>query len=359
MQNSPPVSPPLLEQPSQAAHARHGAHAQARTQWVDVARGLGIVLVVFGHAMGGVITGRMVAPDGPWWTAFYLLYTFHMPLFFFLAGLFVQARLQSNPGGFVQTAFTRVAWPYLLWSVIQLLVIASLGRMVNKPIDVSTWRLVSLLWEPTSQFWFLHSLLTLHLLSRWLVPRIGPLAVLSLLLLARGMVEWIEWTEWVELPSALVATMRMGLFYGLGVWAGPVLLRMAGRYEPAQVGRVAAVAATVWAVAAVVALWSGHTYSSLTAMPAALAGGVALITVALLSRGGSAAAWGALGRASMSIFLLHVLFVAGTRIVLNKLLGVDNVGLIVLLASLVGIAGPLVLHELARRAGASRVLGLA
>lgn len=352
MQTSPPASPTLRESSGQAAHALAGAHAQVRTQWVDVARGLGIVLVVFGHAVAGVISAGLAAPDGLWSAAFYLVYTFHMPLFFFLAGLFVQARLKSDAGGFVQTAFTRVAWPYLLWSVIQLLVIASLGRTVNTPADLSAWRLVSLLWEPTSQFWFLQSLLILHLLSRWLVPRIGPLAVLGLLLLARGVVEW------VELPSVLVATIRMGLFYGLGVWAGPVLLRMGGRYEPVHVGRVATVAVTVWAVAAVVALWSGHTHSSLTAMPAALAGGVALITVALLSRGGRAAAWGALGRASMSIFLLHVLFVAGTRIVLHKLLGIDDAGVIVLLACLVGVAGPLLVHELARRAGASRVLGL-
>lgn len=352
MQTSPPASPPLREPPGPAAHALAAAHAQARTQWVDVARGMGIVLVVFGHAVIGVISAGLAAPDGAWWAAFYLVYTFHMPLFFFLAGLFVQARLQSDAGGFVRTAFTRVAWPYLLWSVIQLLVIASLGRTVNTPTEVNAWRLVALLWEPTSQFWFLHALLILHLLSRWLVPHIGPLALLGVLLLARGVAEWFE------LPLVLAAMMRMAPFYGLGVWAGPVLLRMAGRYEPGQLGRVATVAAAVWAVAAAVALWSGHSYSSLITVPAALAGGTAVLAVALLSRGGSAAAWATLGRASMSIFLLHVLFVAGTRIVLHKLLGIDDAALIVPLACVTGIAGPLVVHELARRAGASRALGL-
>jgi len=352
MQTSPPASPPLREPPSQAAHALDDARAQARAQWVDVARGLGIVLVVFGHAVGGVISAGLATPDGLWSAAFYLVYTFHMPLFFFLSGLFVQARLQSDASGFVRTAFTRVAWPYLLWSVIQLLVIAALGSVVNTPTDLSVGRLVALLWEPTSQFWFLHSLLILHLLSRWLVPHVGPLAVVGALLVARILVDW------VELPPALASTMRMGLFYALGLWAGPLMLRTASRCAPVHAGRIATVAAIVWWVAAVLALRSGQSYTSLLAFPAAVAGSVALVAVALLSQGTRAEAWAMLGRASMSIFLLHVLFVAGTRIVLNKLLGVDDAAVIVLPAVLVGIAGPLLVHELARRAGVSRALGL-
>ena len=71
MQTSPPASPPLRERPQGASHALDDAQAQARTQWVDVARGLGIVLVVFGHAVGGVVAAGLATPDSLWSTAFF------------------------------------------------------------------------------------------------------------------------------------------------------------------------------------------------------------------------------------------------------------------------------------------------
>ena len=66
-----------------------------------------------------------------------------------------------------------------------------------------------------------------------------------------------------------------------------------------------------------------------------------------------------LGRHSLSIFLLHVLFIAGTRIVLHKLFGVDEPASIFVLAMMAGIAGPLVVYTLLDRYRLSRPLGLA
>lgn len=49
---------------------------------LDVARGVGIILVVIGHTMSPVMTGNTVME-----AAYQILYVFHMPLFFLLAGL--------------------------------------------------------------------------------------------------------------------------------------------------------------------------------------------------------------------------------------------------------------------------------
>ena len=46
-----------------------------RIKWVDIAKGIGIILVIVGHT----IALEYSAP----------IYTFHMPLFFFLSGLFL------------------------------------------------------------------------------------------------------------------------------------------------------------------------------------------------------------------------------------------------------------------------------
>ena len=52
---------------------------------LDIARGVGIILVVIGHVMSPVMAGNNAME-----TAYQILYVFHMPLFFLLAGLVAQ-----------------------------------------------------------------------------------------------------------------------------------------------------------------------------------------------------------------------------------------------------------------------------
>ena len=47
------------------------------------------------------------------------LYTFHMPLFFFLAGLNVPHSLRRGTGPFLSSKVWTLAYPYVLWSLIQ------------------------------------------------------------------------------------------------------------------------------------------------------------------------------------------------------------------------------------------------
>lgn len=348
MQTSPPVSPPLRE-PADAAAAWR-ASAAVRAEWVDAAKGIGIVFVVFGHALDGLLAARLVAADGGWAASWFGVYSFHMPLFFLLAGLFVAPRLAADAGGFVRSAFVRIAWPYLLWSVVQLAVIGALGQLVNSPNPLDAGRVVSLLWEPTSQFWFLQALLVLHLLSWALLPRVGPVALLVLLLAARAV------AESVELPHVLGLPAKFGIFYALGIVLGPRLLARvpALGQRPALV--LAAAAIGVWALAAWPVYAAGLSHWSVAALPAALAGATAVIALATLVRVGSA--WILLGQASMAIYLLHVLCVAGVRIVLHKGFGVDEPLVLLALACAAGIAVPLAVRAVVQRAGLGRVLGL-
>jgi polysaccharide biosynthesis protein PslL len=57
--------------------------AATRNSSVDIARGLGIALVVFGH-------NQIVLRGGEGGILFTLIFSFHVPLFFFLSGLFVR-----------------------------------------------------------------------------------------------------------------------------------------------------------------------------------------------------------------------------------------------------------------------------
>lgn len=78
---------------------------QTREISVDIAKGFGIILVVFGHtveAWGGdhEILHRFV-------------YSFHMPLFFGISGMYISTRL--NLMSFVKSKLTRFVIPFLFW----------------------------------------------------------------------------------------------------------------------------------------------------------------------------------------------------------------------------------------------------
>lgn len=48
--------------------------SKKRVEWIDIAKGIGIILVIIGHAV-------------TWNNCTYPIYAFHMPLFFFLSGI--------------------------------------------------------------------------------------------------------------------------------------------------------------------------------------------------------------------------------------------------------------------------------
>ncbi|HSB24875.1 MAG TPA: acyltransferase [Burkholderiaceae bacterium] len=345
MTTSMHASPPLRE-PTGAR--RTVGWEDSRADWVDAAKGMGIVLVVIGHAIDGLTAAHLADPNDGWGAAYFAIYSFHMPLFFLLTGLFVSQRLDANPGAFVHDSLVRVAWPYLLWSVLQLAVIDMLGTLVNTPGALDAQRIVSLLWEPTSQFWFLQALLILHLLSAAALPRIGVLALLAFMVAARVVVEVVELPHLVALPA------RFGVFYALGVALGPHLLeRFATRRAQ---WATAMAAAAIWLACSAPVFLAGLSHWSLAALPAAVAGTVAVL--ALATHQGADSLWCALGRASMTIYVLHVLFVAGTRITLHRVLGIDQPVVLLALACGAGIVGPWLLRDAVRRAGLGRALGL-
>lgn len=86
-----------------------------RNETIDIAKGIGIVLVVIGHLSG------VVGTTGPlllWIKSF--LYQFHVPLFFFLSGLFYKPGEKWKP--FLIKKVRRLYLPYLVANIVFLVV---------------------------------------------------------------------------------------------------------------------------------------------------------------------------------------------------------------------------------------------
>ena len=73
-----------------------------RINYIDVARGIGILLVVMGH--------NDFAAISPFMHKF--IYSFHMPLFFFLGGLLRRPETFEPPGPYVLGRLRRILVPF-------------------------------------------------------------------------------------------------------------------------------------------------------------------------------------------------------------------------------------------------------
>jgi len=66
-----------------------------RIIWIDQAKGIGIFLVVVGHMIRSLVNSNILIDN--FWVTFVdrWIYAFHMPLFFLVAGLFIQKSVQK------------------------------------------------------------------------------------------------------------------------------------------------------------------------------------------------------------------------------------------------------------------------
>lgn len=132
----------------------------SRVEYIDVARGIGILLVVIGH--NPYVTQQSSLP-------FSIIYSFHIPLFLFLSGIFFSA---NNPfTKIVKTRFFSLLVPYVL---------AIVGSAVFKKVTGSSQSLSDMLfgglygtaatvtWVP---LWYLPHIFTVSVFS-WGVIRL-------------------------------------------------------------------------------------------------------------------------------------------------------------------------------------------
>ncbi|RZT04549.1 Fucose 4-O-acetylase [Duganella sp. CF402] len=309
----------------------------------DRARGIGIILVVYGHVLRGLMVAGLVPESHPIIFSDFAIYTFHMPLFFLLAGMNVQYSLTK--GRFLQSKLSTIVYPYFLWSLLQGGIQVMLSGTTNHGVSVDD--LVSIIWRPMSQFWFLYAMFLCHVfawMTRGDMVRIGIFAL-------------------VAYPVGLYTAGSLGVlsnfliffpFYALGGFLQPYLKNIV-----VQLSSLEGVAACGigLAVTIVVASRLGG-YNAPTALCSAFLGILLLLLLSyLLPENAFGRSIELLGLASMPIYLAHVLATAGMRIFLIKL-EVTSLTIHVLLGVSAGLALPLLAYYAIYRLRAERWFGM-
>lgn len=324
-------------------------HQKGRVNWLDSARGIGIILVVVGHSLGGLIASGSADGKPALIFGFDAIYSFHMPLFFFLSGIFIQERLTAPYRRFVWQSFRRLMYPYCVWGLIQVSFILAAGRLVTHPLDLHPMLFISILWAPPSQFWFLYALFLMQLLTV-LYNRFSNLKAMTLTAAAVQLIP-IFYT----MTTLLDMAARYWIFYALAIQVADYVqdssmaVAVKWRFLPGLI--------ILWIVAAVVGVWGGG-YLTLWNLPAALLGTFIILKISTLHVFSSSHILQFLGRRSLPIFCMHVLVVAGTRIAFNLVLHIFDPYIILFVASISGLALPCVIYAVAKTAGMTRTLAM-
>jgi fucose 4-O-acetylase-like acetyltransferase len=326
------------------------ASPKTRDLSLDVAKGLGIILVVIGHAWRGLDSAGMIGNPDLFRVIDTLIYNFHMPLFFLLSGMTFEAWALKRPAGEAAISrVTRLLWPLILWSYLFAAARLAAGDAANTQVQGAQSLLFFPL-PPRDHFWFLWALFLQHLLALALIRAVGgPL----------GTATWAALAGLVILGSSFTPIGLNAWTFGAATYAGAFLTGLAlGPTGWRPQGAVAVVlAAGVFVGLQVLSFQLPQ--SLLTSQILGIALALAFLAMVRIfaphvtTRPLRLLVF--LGVSSMGIYLAHTIFSAGTRAVLGRFTP-DLTGHMIL-GTLAGIIGPLLIYALIRRVGRPSWIG--
>lgn len=284
-----------------------------RQDWADIAKGIGIVLVVLGHVARGMVRAGQVVPQPFFDHLDRILYSFHMPLFFLLSGWFAPRSLERRgAGATIANRVDTLVWPYILWSLFQGSLEVLLSRWTNG--DTPWISVLSLLWAPRGQFWFLHSLFLIAVVFAagwWLAGR-----RVLIVFLAVTFVGWLMQGNLATQPIVQQVLVN-GFWFALGAYFGGM------GFDIGRIRRIFVVVpfvAFVLTHAIAIQLGIDPTRGGILGLMAGATGILSVIGLSATLSGRVARVFLSLGTTSMGIYLMHILIGSGMRIAVEKAL---------------------------------------
>jgi uncharacterized membrane protein YcfT len=310
-------------------------HADKRLEWVDVAKGICIVLVVLMHSTLGVEK----ATGSETWLHPFIDWArpFRMPDFFLISGLFLASRIDRPWRAYLDTKVVHFAYFYVLWLTIQFTLKAP--GMIAEQGAVQTLEsyLVSFI-EPFGTLWFIYLLAVFFVATK----------------LMRGVAPWLVFTGAAALHMLAPQTgftlpdefaSRFVFFY-TGYALAPLVFRLASDIASCPRALVAGLL-LVWAAAEAAAVYSGVADMPVLELVVSYIGIGAVVALSVILTGtASGRVLGYCGLHSIAIYLAFTLFMGPVRAVALKITDGEHGALVALAATFAGVAGSLILRRL-------------
>jgi fucose 4-O-acetylase-like acetyltransferase len=326
-----------------------------RVDWIDYAKGIGIILVVYGHVVIGITNAGIVASATATLQlvpkySLGLIYTFHMSLFFFLSGLVADvnhSRAGKNFNNLFWKKVKTIAYPYLVWSIIQGIISALMSAYTNFEFNIIELPM-RILFIPIAHYWFLYALFAHHMIFA-LTRKILNINIYVILFLSVLM--YLIW-PYMDVFVIKITTGTF-IYYVLGSISAHFLRKGVGKISTIKLVSISLVCLLMQ-----ICLFLFQTsylkldpnHPAVTNFLGASLGIISTSCLALyLARIKIMEFLKYLGFLSMPIYLAHLLSVVGVRIILQKCFHVNDIILHIIAGTVVGLIFPIILYKITKK----------
>jgi fucose 4-O-acetylase-like acetyltransferase len=340
--------------------------ASNRRAWIDYARGICILLVCYRHCFDGLKEANLSAGD------YHLLeilnvcfYSFRMPLFFIISGLFVSRSLQKKGlGEYIGGRFKIVFYPLIIWGSLQITLQLLLKNYVNgSPAPSDYINLIIFPRNPSNnqQFWYLNALFFVgafyaffKVVLRFKLPQ---QLVLGLVLFAVAGYMGYKGMTFYIFPDIF----HHYIYFCIGDLISSFIFKKESPdiiLSPKWLISSAIFCTIMQTIFTVVNLnHNDDNYINrempMLFLPISLSGCALMIQLTHIMERKNVFRWlRVIGYHSLFIYLMHLMLIAAVRIVLVKIFHISYIPLIMLIAISVGALVPVIVYNLCVRMGA-------
>lgn len=316
---------------------------ESRINWVDYAKAIGILLVVYGHVARGIKNSGIKIPIDLYEVADSVIYSFHMPLFFFLSGLFfLKSFSKSETKYFIFNKVDTIIYPYILWSLFQGGIESALSKYTNG--TASAGNVLSLIWQPRAQFWFLYVLFFILIICSIIYSKkrkeISFIALPPLIILNIYSHDFSHF--WVlELISNNLVYFVLGVIFTSYIkteyFSRPEILA----------GTLLSFVSAQWLFHAELSL--KYTDRGILSLILAVISILFVVSLSINLSKKSNSLLTILGSASMAVYLMHILAGSGIRIVLKRIFLVESPLLHLIFGCIFAITIPLLFVKISEK----------
>lgn len=289
-----------------------------RLNYIDSIKGFAIICVVIGHVVNGYTKAGLLSKytyllD----SLYYVVESFHMPLFVIVSGYLFKKAYCNNEGvdkKKVKQQVINLYWTYIIFSLLWVLFKALLSTMVNTKLSIVD--AIAFPIKPIDHYWYLFVLCIMYIVfSARAINQCKKSVLLVLLIFINLLSFFIPWIEWLSLNRSL--------YYPLFFFLGMVLCE----YKIPFSYPVVIISFIAFGISVSICLYCGlrgHAVNAIPIVNTFVGGSLGLFffywfsNIRLFSREGMLSQF---GKCSLYIYIFHGYFTAGGRIVLSKLFG--------------------------------------
>lgn len=332
----------------------------SRLNWIDYARGIAIILVCYRHVYEGSKEAGIPVKDYSFLEyANISLYSFRMPLFFIVSGLFLFRSLQKKGlKQYIEGRGRTILYPYFLWGALQLTLQMFFTKYTNAHPTPSSY--LDLLYQPRecAQFWYLLALFNVSVLYSFTKYFLKLSAVYNIIL---GIVFfYLSSLIYQQNINAgfLSDILHYYIFFSIGDFLSNYLLDEKNQ-KYFGTGKILLLLLIPFGAGQAYFLlenWHHSTakymhveyYQPFVFLLIAMIGCVFIMNLSFYLQRKNSLKWlTILGKNSLYIYVAHVIVFAFVRIILDKFLGIQNVAVILVTGIASGLIVPVLLYRLA------------